>query len=329
VSILDYAVLIGRPESPYGTAATLTRAYEATGDQWKRNQKFVESEGFRAGMQTLRSDRRKPVNLGAEGSVELEFMDRGMGLILVDAFGTVTGPSAVSGTTFDSVFQTNKDGPANSLTVQLIRPFADNSGTQQFTYTGAVVTGWELTAEQDKYLKMKLDYHARNEDISTGAGTPTYPAALPFQWDQVTTSTVGATAIDFKSIKLKADYGLNTERRFLKSGAANAQQKQPRIGKRPEITGELEAEFLTTAEYTRFVNGTVMAAQFIWTGTQIDASPLTFFTLTLDLAAIQYSGETPEWSPSDLPKQSLPFVVLHDGTNPAVKFTYRSNSATH
>ncbi len=49
-----------------------------------------------------------------------------------------------------------------------------------------------------------------------------------------------------------------------------------------------------------------------------------FYTVTLDLAAIQYTGDTPEVSMSELPKQPLPFQVLHDGTNPAVKLTIRN-----
>lgn len=327
ISILDAALLYGSPEGAYGSAAALTRAFEAQSDPWKRKQSYVESVGMRAGMQTLRSDRSKAVNMGAEGSVEVDFLNLGMGLLLRDLFGSTTGPTLVSGTTRDQVHSTTKDGPQNSATIQLLRPFVDGS-SQPFTYTGCVCTGWELTAEADKYLKLKADYHARNEDTAAGAGTPVYPAgSVPFQWDMVTTSSIGGTPIDFQKVSVKADYKMATDRRFLKSGTANAQQKQPRVGGLPEYTGELQAEFATLAEYARFVAGTVLAAQFVWTGAQIDAAPLTNFQVTVDLAAIQYTGDTPQVSLSELPKQPLPFKVLHDGSNPAVKVTVRSNEA--
>lgn len=327
MGVLDAALLYGSPESPYGTAATLTRAFEAQNDPWKRDQKPIRSVGMRAGMQAARSDRSVMVNMGAKGSIELDVLNLGMGLLLRDLFGSSTGPTLVSGTTRDQVHSTTKDGPASSATIQLLKPFVDGS-TQPFTYTGCVATGWELTAETDKYLKLKADYHARNEDTAVGAGTPVYPAgAVPFQWDQVLTSTVGGTPIDFSKITVKADHKMATGRRFLKSGSANAQQKQPRVGDLPEYSGQLEAEFASLAEYSRFVAGTILPAVFKWRGAQIDASPQTFFELTVDLAAIQYTGETPEVSLSDLPKQPLPFDILHNGTDPAVQVTIRSNEA--
>lgn len=327
MSILDTAFMIG-PESTYGTAATLTRAYEAKSDPWKRNQAYLESVGFRAGLSAVRSDRRVAVNMGAEGSVELDFMNIGMGLLLRDAFGTTTGPTLVSGTTRDTVFQTNKDGPSTSFTAQMIRPFVDGS-SQAFTYKGCVVTGWQLDAEatdgDNGFLRWHEDIDAQTEDTSVGAGTPTYPAnQVPYNWTMVATSTVGGTPIDFKKLMVKGDYGMNTERRFLKTGGL---RKQPRVGKLPVYTGQLDAEFASLAEYSRFVSGQILAAQFIWTGAQIDASPLTNFTVTLDLAAIQYTGDAPQASLTDLPKQPLPFQVLDNGTLPAVKLTVRSNDA--
>lgn len=327
MSILDAAWLYGSPESTYGTAVALTRGFEAKTDGFKRKQDYLESVGMRAGLQAARSDRRTAINMGAEGSVEVDFLPKGMGLLLRDMFGAGSGPTLVSGITFDQIHQTTKDGPSASATAQLLRPFVDGS-TQAFTYTGCVCTGWELTGETDQYLKIKADYDARNEDTGVAAGTPVYPAAPnpPFDWTMVSTSTIGATAIDFSKLSLKADYKMNTDRRFMKSGAANAQKKQPRLGGLPEYTGTLEAEFASLAEYNRFVSGAVLVGQFIWTGALIEAGKN--FTLTVDLAAMQYTGETPEVSLTELPKQPLPFKVLHDGTNPAVKFTIRSSDST-
>ena len=80
-SILDNAILVGK-ETTYGTPATLTRAFEAQADTWKREQDALESVGFRAGQQTLRSDRRKQINMGAAGAIELDALTSGLGLLL-------------------------------------------------------------------------------------------------------------------------------------------------------------------------------------------------------------------------------------------------------
>jgi Phage tail tube protein len=316
MSILDSGLLYG-PESTYGTAATLTRAFEAQSDPWKRKMAYIESEGMRAGQQGVR--RSVPVVLGAEGSIEMHVLNKGMNLLFRDLFGTTTGPTLVAGVTYDTVHQTSKDGPSTSATIQLLKPMVDGS-TQAFTYAGAVCTGWELTQELDKALMLKADFDAQSESIAVGAGTPTYPSTPEdFHFLHMTTSTVGATSIDFKKLSLKADYGMNTDRRFLRSSGL---KKQPRVGKLPEVTGELEAEFFSTAEYTRFVNGTVLAGQFIWTGSVIESGRT--YTITLDLAAMQYTGETPEVSLTELPKQSLPFAVIDNGTLPMVKLTVRN-----
>ena len=327
MSILDTAFHIGA-ESVYGTFLSLTRSYEAKSDPWKRKQSYLESVGFRAGLQAVRSDRRQAINMGAEGSIELDLMNIGMGLLLRDAFGLTTGPTLVSGTTRDTVFSTTKDGPSTSFSAQMIRPFVDGS-SQPFTYKGCVVTGWELNAEaadgENGFLRWKEDIDSQTEDTSVGAGTAVYPASqVPFNWTMVSTSTVGGTPIDFKKLAVKADYKANTDRRFLKTGGL---RKQPRIGGVPEYTGELEAEFASLAEYTRFVTGAVVAGQWVWTGAQIDSSPQTFFTATLDIAALQYTGDAPAASLTELPKQPLPFAILDNGSLPAVKLTLRSSDA--
>jgi Phage tail tube protein len=320
MSILDVALLYGA-ESTYGTAATLTDGYEAQSDPWKRKVAYIESEGFRAGQQGVR--RRVPVQLGAEGSIEMHVLNKSMNLLFRDLFGTTTGPTLVAGTTYDTVHQTSKDGPSTSATIQMLKPMVDGS-TQPFTYAGCVCSGWELTQELDKALMLKADFDAQSESTAVGAGTPVYPSTPEdFHFLHMSASTVGATSIDFKKLSLKTDYKMNTDRRFLR---ASGLKKQPRVGSLPEVTGELEAEFFSTAEYTRFVNGTVMAGQFIWTGSLIESSR--FYTLTLDLAAMQYTGDTPEVSLTELPKQSLPFTVLDNGTLPMVKLTVRNAEST-
>lgn len=320
MAILDAALLYGA-ESTYGTFVSVPRAYEAKADPWKRKVDFIASEGMRAGMQTLRSDRSRAINMGAEGGVEVDFLNKGMGLILRDLFGSTTGPTLISGVTFEQVHSTTKDGPLTSASVQLLKPLVDGS-TEDFTYLGCVAKGFELSCEVGSYLKLKADFDARDERTDVTPGTPTYPAtASPFDWTMAD-FTINAAAVDFKKWSVKGDYGMNTDRRFLKTGGL---KKIPRVAKVPEYTGELEGEFESLTHYNRFIAGTVVPAAFVFTGGLIEAGQN--FKVTVDLAAIQYSGETPEVSLSELPKQMVPFRILHDGTNPAVKVTIRSSDA--
>lgn len=318
MAVSDAALHYGQ-ESTYDTAATLTRSFEAQVDEWKREQQYLESVGFRAGLQTVRSDRVATVNLGGKGSVQLDVLNKGMGLLLRELFGTSTAPTLVGpALAFQQTHSTTKDGPLTSATIQLIRPFADGS-TDEFTHLGCVATGWELTGEVDKFLVLKGEYDFQDVVTNVAAGAATYPAnASAHHWAEGKV-TVGGTDLDMKKLSLKADYKPKTDRRFLRQ---NPLKKQPRVADVPEYTGQLEGEFLSLAEYTRFVNGTVMAAVFLFEGAIIETSHK--FTFKVDMPAIQYRGESPEVSLNDLPKQMLPFRVLHDGTNPAITVTVKS-----
>lgn len=320
MAVGDAALLYGH-ETTYGTAATLGRAYEAVNDPWQPDRSFLQARGFRPGLQATRSNSSNIVNMGAHGSAEMALRMNGMGLLLQDVFNTKTGPTLVAGTTYTSVFQTGSEGPTGSGTFQMIRPFAD-TGTQQFTYKGSVCTGWELTQELDKVLMLKSDFDVQDTDTTTAAGTPTYVVGSMFDWSMLAI-TVGGTALAMvKKLSLKADYRMNTDRRYMRG---NPLKKQPHSLGLPKYTGTLEGEWASLQEYTRFLAGAPLVAQLVWTGPLIEATR--YYTLTIDLPAIQYTGEGPEVSLDAEPQQNLPFEVLWDGTLPAIKLTFQNTDA--
>ena len=69
-------------ETTYGTAVGLSRSYEGQSDDWQRDVEYIESQGFREGLETTRSDRYEGISTGATGSTSLDVMNKGMGLIL-------------------------------------------------------------------------------------------------------------------------------------------------------------------------------------------------------------------------------------------------------
>ena len=81
-SILDQLIQIG-VESTYGTAVAPTRAYEGQSDTFTREVEFIESVGFRQAMQTVRSDRHDTISVGASGSIEVDVLNKGHGLIII------------------------------------------------------------------------------------------------------------------------------------------------------------------------------------------------------------------------------------------------------
>lgn len=317
-NVLDSAILVGL-ESTYGTPATLTRAYEGKADSWKRDQQPLESNGFRADMQAKRSDRRTMVNMGGVGELAFDIQNKGLGLLLQGMLGSISGPTQQAATTaYKSTAQTTTLDPEDSFTVQVQRP--DMGGTtRNFTHHGCVITGWSITQELDGLAMVSLAFDFEDVDTSTGAGTPTYPASTtPFDWTQLVVSLDG-TDTDVTSFSLDGDLALKTDRRFLRGSHL---KKRPCRNGIPTFTGQMAMEFEDLTVYNQFVAGDTVPLIATWTGAQID-SPYNY-ELKITCAAVQYTGESPEVSLTEVPTQAIPFEVLWDGTNPAVQIEYTS-----
>ena len=163
-NVLDTAILFGK-ESTYGTPVTLTHAYEGKADSWKRAQERIESTGFYAGMHAKRSDRIVTVNMGGEGTLEFDILNKGFGLILQAMLGSVSGPTQIAATTaYKTTVATTAADPDDSFTVQVQR--TDMGGTQRdFTHEGCVVTGWNISQDVGGLLKASLNFDF--EDVNT------------------------------------------------------------------------------------------------------------------------------------------------------------------
>lgn len=322
-SILDNAILVGK-ESTYGTAATLTRAYEGKADTFKRSQEYIDSVGMRGGMHAQLSTRSVPVNMGGEGAIEVDVAKTGFGLLFQSMLGTTTGPTQQATTTaYKSTFSSSADGPADSWTVQVQR--VDVGGTvRSFTHVGSTMTGWSLSQEVGGLLVATFNFDFQDVVTNVAAGTPVYTAtgsALPFNWTQAS-ATWNSAAIDLTNFSLDADLGFKTDRRFLR---ASALKKKPVRAAIPTFTGTAEMEFEGLTQYDAFVAGTVAPLVVTWQAETIQSTYK--FEVKLTCAAVQFTGESPEVSLDDVGVQSLPFKVLHNGTDPAVKIEYTSTDS--
>jgi hypothetical protein len=319
MSNLDTAVLIGA-ESTYGTAATLTRAYEAQVDSFKRVQEPIESKGFRAGLEAMRSDRFVQVNKGGTGSLELDVSVVGAGLLLDGLLGAAVAPTQIAATAaYKQTFTTTSAGPSESYTLQVIRGTV--GGTQKFTHTGGMFTGFNLSQDVDAFLKLGLDFDFDNVETSTAAGTATYVAddSALFDWTQCV-ATINGTATDVRSLSVSGDLGMATDRYRLKGAATKSQPVRTAV---PTFTGAVELDFTDNTVYDLWVAGTVVPIIFTWTGANIEDA--NNYELKITMAACRLDGESPVAQvEGDIPSQSVPFSVLHNGTDDALMVEYTS-----
>lgn len=325
MSVQDAQIHIGR-ETTYGTPVTPTRSVEGLGDGHKRKMAYLESNGMRPGRQAVRSDRRRAINMGAEGELEVNPMNKGLGMLLRAMLGSSGIAQVASTTAYLQTHTTTGDGPVGeSLTVQLGRPMGSSFGTvQPFTYHGGKVTEWTLTQDLEDLLKLKLSLDFEDEDKTTSLlGTPVYPAnTTPFGWHECAV-TIDGNATPVTSFEVSGKNGLKTDRRQLGS----VLKREPLRSELAEYEGKIAADFESITAYDNFVSGAIVPVVAKWTGGLIEAGHN--YELMITLAAVQFTGETPEVSTDDLPTQPMPFMVLHDGTNPAVKIEYKSTDTAY
>lgn len=321
MAILDAALHVAQ-ESTYGTAVTPTRSFEAKADSFKRAQDPLESIGFRAGMETVRSDRRRPVNMGGAASTEFDVLNKGFGMLLEAIVGTSTAPAQVAATSaYDSVHSTAAAAPGDSYTLQMVRPHTDGSTPQAFTHVGCKATGWTLSVAAGGLLTLSIDWDFQDVETTTATATAVYPASTDvFTWDQCTVQ-IDAGAVDVSSFELSCDLGLNVDRRYLRGSAL---KREPMRAAVPTYTLSLEADYADETRYDEWVAGSIHAVT-LDASHAADAIEAGYtYEFDVNLPAVQWDGESPEVSLSDDPKQALSGRVLDNGTDAAVEITYRS-----
>ncbi|MCP3800197.1 phage tail tube protein [Allokutzneria sp. A3M-2-11 16] len=323
---MDAAISINS-ETAYGVAATgSTEGYEGQGDSWKASREFVESLGFRAGMETVRADRRRIVDMGGEGEIECSVLDSGAGSLLRAVFDSLTVATGAAGAPSTLSYRTATTAGSPSYTVQMIRPLSDG-GRVAYRHVGAVVTEWEFEQEVEKALTLKasFDFQTVNHTGVEAEFLPiTYPAeSIAYDWTRgavYLTRSGAETLVPVGKWSLKGARGLKTDRRAVR---ANPLKRQPKRAELPEYEGEIEAEFesATLPLYEDFVGGAIVGLRISYTGVTKSGNGTTA-KLDIVVPAIQFTGESPEASLDDLTSMTLPFRALDPGRPGTVSLTY-------
>jgi hypothetical protein len=306
-------------EVTYGTAVTVTRFFEFIDESFDFTRGRMESAALRPGTRIMRSDDWAASEKAVGGSLGVELQTKGLGILLKHAFGGVatSQPDAPGNPTVYEHLFTPGDLPA--ATVQVGRP--DTAGTAQpFTYTGCVVKDWEISVDAKGIGQLKLTFVGQDERLDVALATATYPTSPSLlTWVQGA-ATVAGGAAKIKKFNLKGTNGLDDDRYFLGS----ALREKPLENAMREVTGVLEAEFDTTADYDRFRDGTETEIELDFVGPAITGSYNYGLTITVNA---RIDGKTPTVGGPGVLQRSVPFKVVDNGTT-SVKALYRTTDTT-
>jgi len=325
MATLDSAIHIGK-ESTYGTPVTPSRSFEGMADSFKRDQERLESTGMRAGMQGVRSDRVVQVNMGGTGSLEVDVLNKGMGMLLEGLAGTTAGPTQVASTSaYTQTHANSAAGPTESYTVQVVRPMVDGAN-KAFTHHGCKPTAWSVKQDVSGLLKLSVDYDFEDVETATAEASAVYPAStLPFAWTNAVV-TIDSTEFCYAtSFSMDADLAMKTDRRYLCSSAPL--KGVPVRSGLASFTGSFDADFASTTQYDAWVAGTVFDMNIKWSMAADLIESGHTYEFELDFPAVQWTGESPEASNSDVSKHSMPFTVLDNGSDPMVTVSVKSTDS--
>lgn len=308
-------------ESTYGTLVTPTRFLEFNTESLKADLGHLESKGIGSG-RYLKTLRHKDYVRGASGSIEFDLMTLGFGLPLKMALGGYAN-ALVSGSEYKATITPGTTGVDGLFfTGQIGRP--DISGTvRPYNYEGCKVTGWEIKAAIDEWVKLVLDVDAETEQTSTGLASASYVSgARPFSFVDGSWTLAGS-GISIRGFSIKGNNAVQTDRRFIGNT-----KKEPLCNGEAMVTGELQFEHEALTRHGQLVAGTEIQNLIgtFDTGIAIPSGAGNY-KLVITIALLFFQEGPVNVDGPDVIDEVIQFKALNDGTNPVIKLEINSTES--
>jgi hypothetical protein len=302
-------------ETTYGTYVAPTRFVQADKVTLKKKKNTIQGNGLAAGRLMQLGSRRVVTTQAAEGALELEVVNKGLGLLIQALMGTSVTPVQQASTTAYLQTHTLADPIGKFLTIQVGVPQA--SGTvAAYSYSGCKVLGGQFTFEVDKEVEATFDIDARQVVDTQSLVAASYATATrPFVGTDtsIKVGTFGSEAAvtGVKKATVKIQRPSADDRFYL--GAAGL-KAEPIINDFAKLTGTISADFVDKTIWAdRFASDTGFSLALEAVGLQISGIYYDTFRITLPQCFLD--GDTPTVDGPDVVSGDFPFVCLFDGTN--------------
>lgn len=313
-------------ETTVGTAVTVTRFLEFNSESVAWKPTFVEPTGLRVGRKFKRAARLVQSRKTVEGSVEMEWATRGMGLLVSHMLGSTGTATQISTTSAYKQIHTPGGFVGKGLTIQVGRP--EPSGTvRPHTYSGCKLTSWEFKLSDSEIATLSLEVDGWDESTATALATASFTSSEVWNFQQAvlklggTASTTsgemsvsGGVAVTtiIREISIKGDTPLATERYGLGNSGVKREQLE---NDTPTITGSLTAEFNRTELYDVMKNNTTTAIELTLTGSAIPSGGGNNNTLSFIMPACKLKEAAPTVDGPDIVQMTTAFEAYDDETN--------------
>lgn len=312
-------------ESTYGTFVAPTRFYEFTKESLALKKMTATSSGIAAGRLLALSSRRVVTRKEAQGALEMEVVNKGMGLVLQGLMGTTVTPVQQGATAAYLQTHTLASVAGKSLTIQKGVPLTTGTVTDK-SFVGCKVISGEFACGVGEMLTASFEIDAKDCDETQTLAAASYSSMSPFHFGQmaVKSGTFGAeTALDgIRKVSCKIERPQDTERFYASQAGL---KKEPIENDLVKITGTLETDYVAVTLDDLHTSDSATSLVLEWVGPLIAS---TFFeTFRITLPAIKLNEGPPVVDGYGVVKPSFQFEGLYDGTN-MPKIEYMSTDTT-
>lgn len=313
------------PESAYGTYVAPTKFVEFTKEGLVLKKTTAQSAGIAAGRLVPLASRRVVTQREAAGSVEMEFTNRMMGLLLQNLMGTTVTPVQQAATA--AYLQTHilVDTAGKSLTIQKGVPLTTGVVTRK-NFLGCKVVGAEFSCEVGGMLTVSFEIDSKDCEETSTLAVATYPTMSPFHFGQmgVKLGAFGAeTARDgIRKMSLKIERPMATDRFYANSSALKA---EPITNAQVKISGSIERDYVATD--LDDLHTSDATSSLVWEFIGPEIAPTYPERVSFLIPAIKFDDAPPAIEGFDVVKNGLSFTGLFDGTN-ANKIEYMAADVT-
>lgn len=323
-----------KAETTHGTEVVVDRFWPVVEHGVEVDRHTVDEQGLRAtGWVELQSGTRVAKS-GGTAKASFEWMTAGMGWWLRFLLGTTA-----TGSPTDSAYpHTGTIGSmyGDSFTAQVNDPLNPAGTNQVMTMFGCKIPKWDLSidaVDEAVMLNVEIDFVSMDDD--TALASATYATAAPYAGFDVSTLTLGGTAINVDKLKISVDNNLAVKRHKLKT-TGNIGQEQTHAGHR-KVEVEIEADFYDlTTWWNRYRSATAAstAAQLICTltasdtGLMIGAGTQPSTTITVPKLRVDKFAELGVKAPGEGITQKVTSEARWDGSNSPLTILYTSSDTT-
>ena len=308
-------------EVTYGTFVAPTRWVEVRSAKMQNQPHIAQGTGLASGRFVDLGSRRKLIYADAKGTVELEFLNQSMALLLQHAMGS-SATLTQFGTTTAYTLTTNLGVPdaQNYLSMQVLTPNVTTGAIQQQNFHGCKIQKVTWTADEMNPLMWQLDIDAQQWSNSEAAGTPSYTANTRNFTANGMSFKVGAfgseTALDgVRKMTCTIERGLRTDRMYLGQSVKN----EPVTNAVVKISGTADVDLTATNKSVLWdIGNTQIAAPSVvldFVGNAIGSSGKNDEFKINATDVFVDSGFTPELDGPDIVTTTINWTGLIDANN--------------